>query len=128
MPKQEKYLSERANDVLIEVIKTYDSSYAREVFRGISEEARSELASALQIGSKYDESDVPEPTTPEYEDLVWEEMSDCAVEDVRQSPRLQSFFVVTVTKAGRTEDVYISPDWPSAEMFARNRLAQTLGS
>jgi len=47
------------------------------------------------------------------------------VQIVRQSPRLYSFFVVTETKAGEAEDIYISADWPSAEMFAKKRVAES---
>jgi hypothetical protein len=42
---------------------------------------------------------------------------------VRQDPNLYSFFVVTETRAGKAEDLYIAPDWPSAEAFAKNRIA-----
>jgi hypothetical protein len=50
-------------------------------------------------------------------------LSEASLEDVRQSPRLYSFFVVTETKAGKVEDIYISADWPSAEEFAKRRLS-----
>jgi hypothetical protein len=49
------------------------------------------------------------------------ELSEASPEDVRQSQRFNSFFVVTETKAGKAEDIYISADWPSAEEFAKRR-------
>jgi hypothetical protein len=35
---------------------------------------------------------------------------------------LSSFFVVVETNAGKAEELYVTPDWPSAEVFARNRI------
>jgi len=122
MPRQEKFLSETANDVVIEVLKTYDRSYAREVFRRMSNDAELALAEALQIGANYVQADIPEPGGSDYEDFLWDEMCDAAREDMRQDPNLYSFFVVSESKAGRTEELYVSPDWPSAEEFAKKRL------
>ena len=81
---------------------------------------------ALEISAKYEPADVPDQEGPEYQDFLWEELCDAALEDVRQSPQLYSFFVVTETKANKAEDLYISAEWPSAEEFARSRLARAL--
>jgi hypothetical protein len=124
MPQQETFLIEGANDVVVEVLKTYDHSYAREVFGKVDDEAKKSLAAALEIEKNYDPEDVPDPSGQDYEDFLWEEMSEASVEDVRQSPRLCSFFVVTETEAGKSKDVYVSADWPSAEEFAKRRLAR----
>jgi hypothetical protein len=126
MPKQETFLSEIANDVLIEVLKTYDRSYAREVLGRMSSEAEKVLAEALEIEQNYEPADVPKPGGSDYEDFLWEELSGAAREDVRQVTNLYSFFVVSEQKEGRTEDLYVSPDWPSAERFAKRRLSEIL--
>jgi len=122
MPRQETFLRENVNGVAIEVSKIYDRSYAREVFGRMSGEAEKALAEALEIEQKYERADIPEPDGSNYEDFLWEELCEAAREDVRQDPNLYSFFVVSESKAGRTEDLYVSPDWPSAEEFAKRRL------
>jgi hypothetical protein len=123
MPRQETFLRESVNGVAIEVLKTYDRSYAREVFGRMSDEAEKALAKAFAIKKNYEQADIPESGGSDYEDFLWEELCDAAREDVRQDPNLYSFFVVSETKAGKTEDLFVSPDWPSAEAFAKARLA-----
>lgn len=124
MPKQETFFCENINGATIEVLKTYDRSYAREVFGCIGDEAKMALAAALEIEKNYAPVDVPDPAGQDYENFLWEELSEASLEDVRQSPRLYSFFVVTETKAGKAENVYVSADWPSAEGFAKRHLAR----
>ncbi len=124
MPQQETFLSERANGTIVQVLKTYDRSYAREVFNVVGDDALKSLAVALEIIGKYEPADIPDPEGPDYQEFLWEELCEAALEDVRQSPQLYSFFVVTETKAGKAEHLYISAEWPSAEGFARGRLAE----
>ena len=126
MPRQETFLRENANGVAIEVLKTYDRSYAREVFGRMSDEAEKALAAALKIEENNERADIPGAGGSDYEDFLWEELCDAAREDVRQDPKLYSFFVVSESKAGRTDDLYVSPDWPSAEEFAKKRLAEVV--
>lgn len=121
MPRQEAFFEQHAGDRLIAVVKTYDRSYAREVYGKVDDEAKKCLAAALEIAKNYDPEDIPDPNGQDYDDFLWEELSEASLEDVRQSPRLNSFFVVTETKAGKAEDIYISADWPSAEEFAKRR-------
>jgi hypothetical protein len=123
MPRQETFLRENVNGVAIEVLKTYDRSYAREVFGSMSGEAEKALAAALELEENYEKADIPEPGGSDYEDFLWDELCTAALEDVRQDPKLYSFFVVSETKAGKTEDLFVSADWPSAEAFATARLA-----
>jgi hypothetical protein len=123
MPKQEVFFEETAGDRRVEVLKTYDPSYAREVFKGIGEEATAALASALELEKNFEPADIPAPDAIDYDDFLWEELYDAAQEDVRNDPNLYSFFVVAETRAGKTEDLYVSPDWPSAEAFARSRIS-----
>ena len=122
MPRQETFLREAANGVEVEVLKTYDKSYAQEVFRGMSTEALEALAATLNLEGKYEVTDIPAPDATDYGDFIWDEICEGAIEDVRQSPTLSSFFVVVETNAGKAEELYVSPDWPSAEVFARNRI------
>lgn len=122
MPKQEAFLKESEGPITVEVIKTYDPSYAREVFDEMQQQAKHELARALGIAEKYPPEDIPDPEELEYEDFLWEELIEDSLEDVRQSPRQYSFFVVNVSRDGKSEDRYVSGDWPSAEAFARMQL------
>ena len=122
MPRQEIFLREAANGVEVEVLKTYDKSYAQEVFRGMSTEALEALAATLNLEGKYEDADIPAPDATDYADFIWDEICEGAIEDVRQSPTLSSFFVVVETNADKAEELYVSPDWPSAEVFARNRI------
>lgn len=126
MPRQESFLRENVNGVAIEVLKTYDRSYAHEVFGLMSGEAEKALAEALKIEENYEKADIPESGGSDYEDFLWETLCDSAREDVRQDPSLYSFFVVSESKAGLTEDLYVSPDWPSAEGFAKRRLNEAV--
>jgi hypothetical protein len=128
MPRQESYFRQVTNGVVIEVLKTYDRSYAHEVFRGMNDEALKVLATSLELGKNYAAWDIPESDAADYEDFLWEETCEAAREDVRQDPNLYSFFVVSKTISGKTEDLYVSPDWPSAEEFAKKRLAPVQGS
>ena len=122
MPRQETFLREAVNGVEVEVLKTYDKSYAQEVFRGMSTEALEALAATLNLEGKYEVTDIPAPDATDYADFIWDDICEGAIEDVRQSPTLSSFFVVVETNAGKAEELYVSPDWPSAEVFARNRI------
>jgi hypothetical protein len=126
MPRQETFLREAANGVETEVLKTYDKSYAHEVFRGMSPDVLEAVAAALQLAEKYEATDIPASDTAEYTDFLWDEICDAAIEDVRQSPVLSSFFVVVETIAGKSEELYVSPDWLSAEAFARKRIEDSL--
>lgn len=119
MPRQETYFEQRAGNRRVEVIKTYDTAYAREVFRSMDEDALRTLATALEIDSNYDPADIPDPAGSEYEDFLWDELLQTGLEDVRLDPNLRSFFVVSENADGESEDLYVSADFPSAEAFAK---------
>ena len=89
-------------------LKTYDRSFAREVFGEVDGEALKALAAALDIEENYEKADIPAADGSEYEDFLWEELCEAAREDVRQDPNLYSFFVVSETCAGKTKDLYFS--------------------
>jgi hypothetical protein len=124
MPQQELFFEQRAGDRLIAVMTTYDRSYAREVYGKVDDEAKKCLAAALEIAENDAPENIPVLDGQDYDDFLWEELSEASLEDVRQSPRLYSFFVVTETKDGKSEEIYISSDWPSAEEFAKSRILE----
>jgi hypothetical protein len=90
----------------------------------MDDSARVALAHALEISAKYTPEDIPDPAGFEYDDFLWDELSDESLEDARQSPRVHSFFVVSVTRNGTSHDSYVSADWPSAEAFAQAQLGK----
>jgi len=122
MPRQEVFLEQQTGNRRVAVLKTYDRSYAREVFNGIDTEARRALAVALELEKNYEPADIPAPDGTDYDDFLWDELLDAAREDVRNDPNLYSFFVVSEAKSTQTQDLYISPDWPSAEAFAKKLI------
>jgi hypothetical protein len=122
MPQQEVFLREEAEGRVIEVLKTYDPAYAREVFDEMDDEAQSALWKSLEIDQHYDPADLPSGTDPARSDFLWDEVLDSAREDVRLNPNLRSFFVVNEIRGAAPQSLFVSPDWPSAEKFARSRL------
>jgi len=123
MPRQELFFEQTTGARRVEVLKIYDRSYAREVFNAIGDEARHALAAALELEKNYEPADIPDPNGSDYVDFLWDELLEAAREDVRSDPNLYSFFVVSEATSARPQDVYISPDWPSAEAFAKRRIA-----
>lgn len=133
MPKQETFFEQKAGDCTVQVLKTYDQGYAREVFDNMDEQALKHLWSSLKPDEAYDSSDLPSVDSlgsgdGEAEAFLWDELVDQALEDPRAYPRLSSFFVVNVTAGVKPEEsVYVSPDWPSAESFAKVHLDNLKG-
>jgi hypothetical protein len=124
MPQQEVFLLEKAGERTVEVLKTYDPGYAREVFDEMDDDAQALLWNSLDIEQTYDATDLPSPTAPDRADFLWDELLDAAREDVRQGPNLRSFFVVNEIRSAKPQSLYVSADWPSAESFAKNLLAK----
>lgn len=118
MPKQEVFFEQDTGDRRVEILKTYDTNYAHEAFRNMDEAAQDHLWKSLAIDDTYEVGDVPPPHTPEGEDFLWGEVLEAARED----GNLNSFFVVNEAKGDGPESLYVSPDWPSAESFAKARL------
>ena len=119
MPQQELLFEQKTGERRIEVLKVYDRSYAREAFGNMDEPAQKFLWNSLGINETYDAADVPSIDDPGIEDFLWEEM----LEASREDGNLLSFFVVNEVKGSISESLYVSPDWPSAEAFAKSRLA-----
>lgn len=128
MPKQEVFFEQQQGDKRIEVLKSYDEGYAREAFNSMNEEARKHLWAALKPEETYEAEDLPKLGDPEDVNdaagaFLWDELVEQALEDPRAYPRKTSFFIVNESAGRRTESLYVSPDWPSAEAFAKDRLA-----
>lgn len=128
MPKQEVFFEQSAAGTRIEVLKSYDEGYAREAFNSMDEEARKQLWDALEPEENYDAAELPKLNDPEDINdeagaFLWDELVTQSLEDPRASPRMNSFFIVNETADGQSESLYVSPDWPSAEAFAKQRLA-----
>ncbi len=123
MPQQELFFEQATGDRRIQVLKTYDPAYAREVFNEMDDAAQALLWKSLDIEKSYDTTDLPSPTDPDRADFLWEELLESAREDVRLNPNLRSFFVVSEIRGAAPQSLYVSADWPSAESFAKNLLA-----
>ena len=111
MPQQEVFFEQGIEDLRVKVIKTYDQNFAREAFACMDEAAQTYLWNSLGIDETYSPAGS--------EDLLWDELLDAARDDGNQL----SFFVVNEAKGFRSESLYVAPDWPSAEAFAKRRLA-----
>jgi hypothetical protein len=125
MPKQETFFEQQTGAAKVEVLKSYDSGYAREAFRNMDGDALKRLWLSLDVESKYDAADLPPLGQPnrEGEDFLWDELLDSA----REYGNELSFFIVNEIHNVRSESLWVSPDWPSAESFAKDRLALLLG-
>jgi hypothetical protein len=119
MPQQELLFEQKIGDRRIEVLKTYDAVCAREAFGNMDEVARAFLWKSLRIDATYEQADIPSMQSGDGEDFLWEEL----LEDSREDGNLLSFFLVTEAKGAFSRGLYVSPDWPSAEDYAKNLLA-----
>ena len=121
MPKQEIFFEQTAAGTRIEVLKSYDQSYAREAFGEMDEDALQHLWETLKPEEIYDPAGLPSlgDSDGEGEAFLWDEL----LEQAREDGNMLSFFVVNETVSGRSGSLYVSPDWPSAEAFAKQRLA-----
>ncbi len=122
MPKQEIFFDHVSEGHRIEVLKTYDQSYAREAFDNMDVDAQNFLWNSLRPEEIYDPAGLPTPNELlERGAFLWDELVDQAREDWQTF----SYFVVNETTGNRSESLYVSPDWPSAEAFAKGRVAAT---
>ena len=109
MPQQETFLDQPTPLGRVEVLKTYDRSYAREAFAAMDDTAMHFLWKNLEIEEDF---------SVEADDLLWEEL----VEQSREDQSSFSFFVVNEVSEGVARSLYVSPDWPSAENFVKKRI------
>lgn len=113
MPRQETFFSSTVGDRKIEIVKTYDRNFVRTAFSRMDEAVLDHLANSLNLGSNFNESDIPASTDADYGEFQWEAMTDSARED----GNLFSFFIVTQSKPQIERELFVSPDWPTAEAY-----------
>jgi hypothetical protein len=123
MPVQETFLTQRAGNRKVEVIKTYDQSFAREAFGDMGDEALKHLWDSLKPEDIYAQDGLPRLDDPggDAEAFLWDELC----EQAREHGPLLSFFVVTESDGNFVKNLYVSPDWPSAESYAKNLIARS---
>ncbi len=112
MPMQEIFQRIRVGSNRFHVLKTYDTSLAKEVFSEMDRPALGHLANSLSLEEQYDPEDIPESPS-EYADFLWDEM----LESAREDGQVRSFFVVTRISSRERLHLYVSGDWPSAEEY-----------
>lgn len=118
MPVQKVFFEQEQNGRRVEVIKTYDAALAREAFAEMDDSALNFLAESLNLADSYDRADIPERTSPDFVDFLWEDLQ----ENAREDGNVCSFFIVQEVHAGVSRGLCVSPDWPSAEAFAKRRV------
>ncbi len=118
MPQQELFYEQKSGDRRIEIVKTYDRQFAREAFTNMDEASQAVLWNSLGIEDHYDPTDLPSQVGPESEEFLWEEL----LEAPREYGNELSFFVVNEARGSSTQSLYVSPDWPSAEAFAKHHV------
>jgi hypothetical protein len=120
MPQQELFFQQQVGERRIEVLKSYDQIYAREAFQNMDEQALQQLWTVLKPEEIYDPSGLPTLSDPEGEGeaFLWDEL----LEQAREDGSLLSFFIVNESNGKRSESLFVSPDWPSAEAFAKTRI------
>jgi|ERR1035441_4862181 hypothetical protein len=110
MPIQEVFFFQELDGKQLEVIKTYDSRFAREAFEGMDESAKQVLSDSLVSEGML------EPRSSDFQDdELWEGIEEGAREDWNSF----SYFVVRAGKVPSLKPVFVSSDWPTAERFAK---------
>lgn len=120
MPQQEVFFQQQVGERRIEVLKSYDQIYAREAFQNMNGQALQQLWTALKPEEIYEPAGLPPLSDPagEGEAFLWDELLEQAQED----GSLLSFFIVNEINGKHSESLFVSPDWPSAEAFAKARV------
>jgi hypothetical protein len=117
MPQQTVFFNEQIGAKQIVINKSYDPSFAKEAFDQMNSSALHFLGSFLEL----DEELFPDDPVSEedYADAIWQEVQDGA----REEWNTFSYFVMTKEEAGRSEPLFVSADWPSAEAYAKHYIA-----
>ena len=113
MPAQETFLDREVAGSRVQVVKTYDREYAREVFGMMATSAKAYLWRSLGMDESYDAADMPEDPGDRDEFLLDEMLS-----SGREDWKSFSYFVVLQTFDGEPSPTFVCSDWPSAEAFA----------
>lgn len=72
------------------------------------------LAQSLHLEELYDREDIPPVDDPNYPDFLWETL----LEESREDGTLRSFFVVSRKRESVRQNLFVTPDWTTAEAFA----------
>ena len=116
MPTQETFLEKQLSDGRALVIKTYDANLAHDAFQHLDETALAQVADALRLEELFESSDIPEPSSHDYAEFIWETLSD----EAREDGNLKSFFILYREVQGQPrQPLFVSADWPSAEAFSQ---------
>ncbi len=113
MPRQETFLEREVNGCQLQVVKSYDSVFARDAFDQMEPTALDFLKHRLNLETKYDTAELPSSNDPDYADALWEEIEEGAREDWNTF----SYFVALSASKETSHPLFVSPDWPSAEAF-----------
>jgi hypothetical protein len=111
MPQQETFFEQEVGSKRVKVLKSYDTSFAREAFDQMNEEALRFLTRSL-------DGPGPSEDDPDFAEALWLEVEGGAREDWNTF----SYFVVVELEGSGSTPVYVSADWPSAEEFAKSRI------
>lgn len=112
MPSQELYLEKKTGLDIFQVLKTYDTAFAKETFARMDEVAIEHLSKSLSISDEFPPDEMP-ISPDDLADLIWEEMYDSA----REQGQTRSYFVVRRSSVSSEDFLYVSGDWPSAEAY-----------
>lgn len=82
--------------------------------------AKEALAQALELSGKYDPQDIPNVGEIDFDDFLWQALSEDSLEDARECPRRYSFFVVCVSETGNSQDRYVSQRRAIREISSRH--------
>jgi len=108
MPQQTVFFDQRKGAKRVQVFKSYDANFARSCFDEMDESALAFLSRSLDLESNYEMNKAVDK-------LEWEDVE----EEAREDGNMMSFFIVVEESEGRSRSLYVSPDWPSAEEFAK---------
>ena len=118
MPIQEIYLEQESGLNQFQVIKSYDTTFAKEAFSGMDEDALAHLSTSLRLEENFESEDIP--TSPaEISDFLWEALYDSATEE----GHTRSFFIVRRSTPSDEAFLYVSGDWPSAEAYVKRAMS-----
>lgn len=110
MSDQKIFLTLEKGDKQIEIVKTYDSAFAREAFEEMDEAAKGVLGESLVIEGTLDNEGAPFT-----DDDLWHGLEEGAREDWNSF----SYFVVREKCSSTDRPLFVSSDWPTAERFAK---------
>jgi len=103
MPSQELYLEKKAGSDVFQVLKTYNTTFAKEAFAAMDEGAFEHLSKSLSISEEYTADEMPN-SADDLEGLIWEEMYDSASEH----GQIKSYFIVRRSSPSGDDLLYVS--------------------